>query len=285
MTTRTTYYETLGIAVDATNDDIVAACQVAVARCRADMQIDPSGELVHLAEQRIAEYEKLRDILCDPRQRYFYDRSLGLLLQPPPVEFQTGRPPHVESTPLRKELVMVILGGLIGIVIVAIVWVISGRMATPIMPAAAETNRAAPAFTLPRLGGGKLQLADLKGKIVVVNFWGTWCEPCKAETPALEAAYLQLHSQGVEFVGVNLRHQEALGAAGDADVANFVEKYGVTYPVVFDIKGEISQKYQISPIPVSYFLDTQGNIRYVYIGTLTTADTVELVRRLQPKIK
>lgn len=283
MTTRPTYYETLGIAIDASNDEIVAACEVATARFRTDVQNDPSGELLYLAMQRIAEYEAMRDTLCDPRQRYLYDRSLGLLMQPPPAELQSGVAPRADANPVRRELLMVILGGLIGIVIVAIVWVISGRMATPVMPAAAETNRIAPAFTLPRLGGGDLQLADLKGKVVVVNFWGTWCEPCKSETPALEAAYQQLHSQGVEFVGVNLRHQEALGAAGDADVANFAKKYGVTYPIVFDTKGEISQKYQISPIPVSYFLDPQGNIRYVYVGTLTTADTIELVRRLQTK--
>ena len=280
MTTRPTYYETLGIAVDATKDDIEAACEVVTARFRADIQNDPSGELLNLAMQRIAEFEEMRDTLCDVRRRYLYDRSLGLVMQPPP-DLQSGPPPSADANPVRRELVMVVLGGLIGLVIVAIVWVISGRMATPVMPAAAETNRPAPAFVLPLLGGGELQLADLKGKIVMVNFWGTWCEPCKAETPALEAAYLQLQSQGVEVVGINLRHQEALGAAGDADVANFVKKYGVTYPVVFDTTGEISRKYQISPIPVSYFLDTQGNIRYVYVGTLTTADTVELVRRLQ----
>ena len=280
MTTRPTYYETLGIAVDANKDEIVAACEVATARFRADIQNDPSGELLNAAMQRIAMFEEMRDTLCDPRRRYLYDRSLGLVMHPPPQELQGDTPYSGDSNPIRRELLMVILGGLIGIVIVAIVWVISSRMATPVMPAAAETNRPAPLFTLPRLGGGELQLADLKGKIVVVNFWGTWCEPCKAETPALEAAYQQLHSQGVEFVGVNLRHQEALGATGDADVANFATKYGVTYPIVFDTKGEISQKYQISPIPVSYFLDTSGNIRYVYVGTLTTADTVELVRRL-----
>lgn len=282
MTTRQTYYETLGIAVDASNDDIVAACAAATARFEADIQNDPSGELLNVAMQRIAELEAIRDTLCDSRRRYLYDRSLGLVMQPPP-DPQSGPPPSADGNPVRRELVMVILGGLIGLVIVAIVWVISGRMATPVMPAAAETNRPAPAFTLPRFGGGELQLADLKGKIVVVNFWGTWCEPCKAETPALEAAYIQLQSQGVEFVGINLRHQEALGTEGDTDIANFVKNYGVTYPIVFDTTGEISRKYQISPIPVSYFLDQQGNIRYVYVGTLTTADTVELVRRLQTK--
>ncbi len=282
MTTRQTYYETLGIAIDASNDDIVAACAAATARFEADIQNDPSGELLNVAMQRIAEFEAIRDTLCDPRRRYLYDRSLGLVMHPPP-DLQSGPPPSADGNPIRRELVMVILGGLIGLVIVAIVWVISGRMATPVMPAAAETNRPAPAFMLPLLGGGELQLADLKGKIVVVNFWGTWCEPCKAETPALEAAYIQLQSQGVEFVGINLRHQEALGTEGDTDIANFVKNYGVTYPIVFDTTGEISRKYQISPIPVSYFLDQQGNIRYVYVGTLTTADTVELVRRLQTK--
>lgn len=281
MTVRPTYYETLGIAVDATKDDIVAACEVTTARFRADIQNDPSGELLNLAMQRIAEYEAMRDTLCDVRQRYLYDRSLGLVMQPAPTELQTNTALRAEGNPVRRELLMVILGGLIGLVVVAIVWVVSGRMAPPVMPAAAETNRPAPAFVLPLLGGGTLQLADLKGKIVVVNFWGTWCEPCKAETPALEAAYKQLQPQGVEFVGVNLRHQEALGAAGDANVADFAKNYGVTYPIVFDTTGEISQKYQISPIPVSYFLDTQGNIRYVYVGTLTFVDTVELVRRLQ----
>ena len=282
MTTRQTYYETLGIAVDASNDDIVAACAAATARFEADIQNDPSGELLNVAMQRIAEFEAIRDTLCDQRRRYLYDRSLGLVMHPSP-DLQSGPPPSADGNPVRRELVMVILGGLIGLVIVAIVWVISGRMATPVMPAAAETNRPAPAFMLPLLGGGELQLADLKGKIVVVNFWGTWCEPCKAETPALEAAYIQLQSQGVEFVGINLRHQEALGTEGDTDIANFVKNYGVTYPIVFDTTGEISRKYQISPIPVSYFLDQQGNIRYVYVGTLTTADTVELVRRLQTK--
>jgi hypothetical protein len=190
MTTRPTYYETLGIAVDATKDDIVAACEVVTARFRADIQNDPSGELLNLAMQRIAEFEEMRDTLCDARRRYLYDRSLGLVMQPPP-DLQSGPPPSADANPVRRELVMVVLGGLIGLVIVAIVWVISGRMATPVMPAAAETNRPAPAFVLPLLGGGELQLADLKGKIVMVNFWGTWCEPCKAETPAHEAAYLQ----------------------------------------------------------------------------------------------
>lgn len=280
MSTAQTYYDVLGVAVDATDSEITAACESATQRYRADLQNDPSGELANAAMQRIAAIEEMRDVLLDPRQRYLYDRSLGLLIQPPPAD-GTSAVIRTESNPVRRELTMVILGGLIGLVIVAIVWVASARMATPVMPAAAETNRPATDFTLPRLGGDTLTLSKYQGKIVVLNFWGTWCEPCKSETPALESAYQQLKDQNVEFIGINLRHQEAPGVQGDIDVANFAKTYGVTYPIVFDTKGEISQKYQISPIPVSYFLDANGNVRYVYVGTLTTNDALELVRRLQ----
>lgn len=281
MATTQTYYDILGVAVDASDSDINAACERVLVRYRADLQNDPSGELANAAMQRIAAIEEIRDTLLDARQRYLYDRSLGLIIQSPPSDVTLPTTSNGDGNPVRRELTMVILGGLIGLVIVAIVWVASARMATPSMPAAAETNRPAADFTLPKLGGDALTLSQYRGKVVVLNFWGTWCEPCKAETPALEAAYQQLKTQNVEFIGVNLRHQEAPGVQGEIDVANFAKTYGVTYPIVFDTKGEISRQYQISPIPVSYFIDAQGNVRYVYVGTLTTDDTLELVKRLQ----
>jgi DnaJ-class molecular chaperone len=124
MTTRPTYYETLGIAVDANNDEIVAACDVATARFRADMQVDPSGELINLAMQRIAEYEEMRDTWCDPRRRYLYDRSFGARDATTAERASIRSAASAEGDPVRRELLMVVLGGLIGIVIVAIVWVI-----------------------------------------------------------------------------------------------------------------------------------------------------------------
>jgi peroxiredoxin len=158
---------------------------------------------------------------------------------------------------------------------------ISERMAAPDMPAAAETNRPAPAFSLPTIDGKTLHLNELRGKIVVVNFWGTWCVPCREETPALQAAYEQLAGDSVEFVGINLRNQEEIGEPGDAAVKSFVKAYGVTYPIVYDTDGTTARAYQISPIPVSYFLDAQGNIRYVFVGTLHTDDVLALVERLR----
>jgi len=266
------YYEQLGIPMDADEATIRAGCESVCARFRADWLSDPGGTVGVSAATRIRELEGVRDLLLDIVQRTEYDRSLGVRLQPAQP---TGR-----SAGLSRDVWMVVLGGLIGLVVVAIVWIVSARMAAPLMPAAAETNRAAPDFTLPTIDGKTLHLNDLRGKIVLVNFWGTWCVPCKEETPAIQAAYEQLKGTGVEFVGVNLRNQEELGEPGDAAVKSFVQDHGVTYPTVYDTDGEVSRLYQISPIPVSYFLDTQGNIRYVYVGTLKTADVLELVRRL-----
>ena len=267
------YYEQLGIAMDADEATIRAGCDAVCARYRADWLNDPGGTVGLSATTRIRELEAVRDVLLDIVQRTEYDRTLGVRIQPLPTSSRRGG--------ANREVWMVVLGGFIGLVVVAIVWMVSARFAEPLMPAAAETNRPAPDFSLSTIDGKILHLNDLRGKIVVVNFWGTWCVPCKEETPALQAAYEQLKGPDVEFVGINLRNQEELGAPGDAAVKSFVDEYGVTYPIVYDSEGDVSRLYQISPIPVSYFLDDQGNIRYVYVGTLTTADVVALVQRLR----
>lgn len=279
MTNNKTYYELLEIPINASDAEVITAAEAIIERYRSDMQTDPSSHVAEMAYERIAEVEAVRDLLLDPKQRDQYDRSLGLRLRPHVDATSTAPGPN--SAPVRQELVMVVIGALIGIVIVAIVWMVSMRMATPNNPAAAETNRPAPDFVLARVDGGTLDLRDLRGKVVVVNFWGTWCAPCIEETPAIQAAYEQLQASGVEIVGINLRHQEEVGAKGDEAVRSFVQNFGVTYPVVLDADGEVARLYQISPIPTSYFIDAAGNIRYVYVGTLTTADIVDLVNRLQ----
>ncbi|MFM2032650.1 MAG: hypothetical protein RLZZ297_1415 [Chloroflexota bacterium] len=267
------HYELLGIPMDADEPAIRAGCSQVCARYRADWLNDPGGTVGIAAATRIRELEAVRDLLLDPEQRQAYDRSIGVRIQP------VSQP--ARGAGLNREIWMVILGGIIGLIIVATVWIVSERLATPVLPAAAETNRPAPDFSLQTTEGKTLQLNELRGKIVVVNFWGTWCVPCREETPALQAAYEQLRGDTVEFVGINLRSQEENGEPGDAAVEAFVESYGVQYPIVYDTDGSVARSYQISPIPVSYFLDTEGNIRYVYVGTLTTSDVLALVERLR----
>ncbi|MGQ9549860.1 MAG: TlpA disulfide reductase family protein [Roseiflexus sp.] len=177
----------------------------------------------------------------------------------------------------RRELVTSAAGALVGVLIIGLVWFMVGRENDTTMPGVGELNRPAPDLTLPTLHGDNLRLADLRGKVVLVNFWGTWCEPCKEETPALQEAYRQLQAEGLVIVGINLRRQET----SDDAVRDFVQQYGVTYPIALDVEGEAARLFQISPIPVSYFIDPEGTIRYVRIGTLTADEVATLFARLR----
>jgi len=165
--------------------------------------------------------------------------------------------------------------------VIGIVWALAGRDAQPWLPPVGEVTKPAPEFALPGLDGSNVRLSDYRGKIVLVNFWGTWCEPCKDETPALQAAYTKLRDRGLVIIGVDLRNQERAGANGDTDVRNFTERYGLTYPIALDVAGETARAFQIYPIPTSYFIDQNGTIRYVRISTLTTDEVEALFERLQ----
>jgi len=165
-------------------------------------------------------------------------------------------------------------------VLIAAVWVITGRQATD-LPTVGEVNRPAPDFTLPALGGGEVRLSDYRGKTVLVNFWGTWCEPCREETPALQAAYAQLQQRGLVVIGIDLADGEKTQGRGEAEISQFVKQYGVSYPIALDVEGKVANAFRIYPIPTSYFIDPQGNIRYVRVSTLTSKEVVSLFENLQ----
>jgi cytochrome c biogenesis protein CcmG, thiol:disulfide interchange protein DsbE len=112
----------------------------------------------------------------------------------------------------------------------------------------------APAFTLDRLDAdGKLAIAALKGKAVVVNFWASWCIPCRDEAPVLQQTYERYRDRGLVVLGVDVNDFRQ-------DARRFMERYGVTYPVVYDGKGSTVGKWGVTGFPETFFVDRSGRL-------------------------
>jgi len=112
----------------------------------------------------------------------------------------------------------------------------------------------APAFSLRRLDtSGTLALASLRGKPVVLNFWASWCVPCKGEAKMLENAWQRYRAQGVVFVGIDWHDVKS-------DARRFLDHHGVTYPTVLDGSGSITDRYGVVGVPETYFIDRRGRL-------------------------
>lgn len=129
---------------------------------------------------------------------------------------------------------------------------------------AAEPGRAAPNFHLRDLTEGASTLTDYRGKWVLVNFWASWCGPCRSEVPDLQEL-TQRRPDDVVVLGVN--QQETRDAA-----AKFAQEFDVTYPIVLDRSGEVSQAYRAQGLPVSYLVNPEGVIEKAYLGRVTEDD-------------
>lgn len=112
---------------------------------------------------------------------------------------------------------------------------------------------AAPAFSLPRFDGGTLTLASLRGKYVLVNFWASWCVPCRDEAPLLERAWRQYRDRGLVVVGVNIQDLEP-------EARKFIAQFKVSYPNVRDRDGRVSRAYGTTGVPETFFIDRDGRV-------------------------
>ena len=268
-----TYYTALEIPTTATVDEVEVAYQRQRARYSPERVAALGAEFRQIAEARTAALDQAYVVLSDAARRAEYDSQLS------------GAAPQARRAPgaglSRREVLMALGGAIVGLLVIGLVWVLSGRNAQPALPPVGELNRPAPDFTLPGMNGQDVRLSDYRGKVVLVNFWGTWCEPCKEETPALQQSYQKLRDQGLVIIGVDLRSQEGDGAEGVDNVRSFTERYGVTYPIALDVKGEVARAFQIYPIPTSYFIDPNGTIRYVRPSTLTAEEVEVLFTKLR----
>ena len=119
----------------------------------------------------------------------------------------------------------------------------------------------APDISLPTEEGQVITLSELRGQPVLLNIWATWCPPCRAEMPAMEAVYKDYSQDGFVILAVNATNQD------DASEAMaFADSFGLSFPILFDKRGETSQKYKVRALPTSFFIDAQGIIREVVVG-------------------
>ncbi len=120
---------------------------------------------------------------------------------------------------------------------------------------------AAPQFTIPLFSGGTFSLAEQRGKVVVVNFWASWCQPCRDEAPVLESTWRKYQDRGVVFVGVDY-------VDTDNEAKAFIQEFNITYPNGPDIGTLAAQAYHIQGVPETYFVGKDGQLYGNYIGPI-----------------
>jgi peroxiredoxin len=266
-----THYTLLGIAPGASQDDIDAAYQQQRERYRAEQVAEMDDDIQHFAAQRLAELEHAYETLSDPQRRQQYDASIGAAPAP------AARPARRAGLSMRERWYAV-AGVLLALVLVGAVWTLTGERSN--LPSAGEVDRPAPALSLPTLEGDEFDLADYQGQVVMINFWGTWCDPCKRETPELQAAYEQLRGEGFVLIGVNVTDDELTLGNTEDDIRAFADQYQITYPIALDMEGEAMKAFGGIHLPTSFFIDAEGRIRYVRIGELTSDEVQAFFTRL-----
>lgn len=129
---------------------------------------------------------------------------------------------------------------------------------------------AAPGFELELMTGGSVSLEEMKGRVVLVDFWASWCPPCRQEAPDLAQVYLEYQDKQVEFVGVDIWDDPAAAKV-------YLEQFQVPYPNGVDANGSIAIAYGVRGIPEKYFVGPDGTIVKKFVGPITAADLREVL--------
>ena len=137
--------------------------------------------------------------------------------------------------------------------------VFSAIAATSLAASGSLTGQTAPDFALKSSNGENLRLSEYRGDVVMINFWATWCGPCRQEMPLLDELHSRYERVGFSLLGVNIDDdsQKAM---------NMVSELGVSFPVLFDARKEVSKMYEVDAMPTTVILDREGTVRYIHHG-------------------
>jgi len=133
-----------------------------------------------------------------------------------------------------------------------------------------EVGNKAPDFTLKNLDGESITLSELQGKIVIVNFWATWCGPCVGEMPHIQAIYDERSSEDLVVLAVNIRQSATVAK-------DFVTSQGFTFTVLLDSQAEVAEEYQILHIPMTFFIDSEGIIKAAKVGAFQSKSEIDSI--------
>jgi cytochrome c biogenesis protein CcmG/thiol:disulfide interchange protein DsbE len=180
------------------------------------------------------------------------------------TEADEAQIPHRGSRWSAQHL---ILGVALIVTVASLAYAITGSGSGPLR------EGPAPDFTLELFDGGQLSLNELGGQVVVLNFWASWCPPCRQEAPILEAVWQRYRGQGVTFVGLNYQDTETPAGA-------FIEEFGISYPNGADQHSRIAKSYGVQGVPETFIITPQGEIGEVFIGSPTEAQLTAVLDSL-----
>lgn len=136
--------------------------------------------------------------------------------------------------------------------------------------AKAQQGGTAVNFALDTLAGGSVALADYKGEVVVMNFWATWCPPCRAEMPGLNRFYEAHEDEGLIVLAINAQESAET-------VRPFIDTNGFTFPILLDLEGQVAQQYSTRSFPTTFIIDRTGTIQHVQTGEISEEELEAIV--------
>ena len=180
--------------------------------------------------------------------------------------------PQAESSTARSnKLVIVLASAAILAVVFGLVWMQSSKY-EPL-----TVGKVAPDFYLPDLNDKELRLSDFRGKVVFLNFWATWCKPCREEMPSMEILYKNFEKDGLVILAISIDR-----VTTKKDIPPFVKALNLTFPILIDSWGQTDKRYKLMGVPETYIIDQQGILREKVIGPRdwTVLDNLQIVTQL-----